>query len=328
MAYFNPKDLCIFATHFASRVVWLAKQVKRMKFRALFVFWACFFCLTANNCCVSSDKEVFAKELKSMEKDIPLPYHEALDKTMKQLADKNLPTTFMTHEAFIDSALLQRGMPLELKYLPYALSGMKADYHNGDRCGYWALPTLVGMRYGLSIDGAQDERLSVVTSTLAALDYLNDLHKKYNDWWHSILAYANSPTSLSHAMIHYGSEPELWDFYEHHLMPNTNVIADFIACVYLGKEGCLKFGSKTSTSSSVKGVEPVDTMNEQRNMDSSTLQQAQDSRTQFKEHIIKKGETLSGIAVKHHVTVEELMEWNHLENDKIFEGNTLIIKKK
>lgn len=328
MAYLNPKDLCIFATHFASRVVWLAKQVKRMKFRDLFVFWACFFCLAANNCCVSSDKEVFAKELKSMEKDIPLPYHEALDKTMKQLADKNLPTTFMTHEAFIDSALLQRGMPLELKYLPYALSGMKADYHNGDRCGYWALPTLVGMRYGLSIDGAQDERLSVGTSTLAALDYLNDLHKKYNDWWHSILAYANSPTSLSHAMIHYGSEPELWDFYEHHLMPNTNVIADFIACVYLGKEGRLKFGSKTSTSSSVKGVEPVDTMNEQRNMDSSTLQQAQDSRTQFKEHIIKKGETLSGIAVKHHVTVEELMEWNHLENDKIFEGNTLIIKKK
>ena len=263
-----------------------------------------------------------------MEKDIPLPYHEALDKTMKQLADKNLPTTFMTHEAFIDSALLQRGMPLELKYLPYALSGMKADYHNGDRCGYWALPTLVGMRYGLSIDGAQDERLSVGTSTLAALDYLNDLHKKYNDWWHSILAYANSPTSLSHAMIHYGTEPELWDFYEHHLMPNTNVIADFIACVYLGKEGRLKFGTKTSTSSSVKGVEPVDTMNEQKNMDSSTLQQAQDSRTQFKEHIIKKGETLSGIAVKHHVTVEELMEWNHLENDKIFEGNILIIKKK
>ncbi len=328
MAYLNPKDLCIFATHFASRVVWLAKQVKRMKFRDLFVFWACFFCLAANNCCVSSDKEVFAKELKSMEKDIPLPYHEALDKTMKQLADKNLPTTFMTHEAFIDSALLQRGMPLELKYLPYALSGMKADYHNGDRCGYWALPTLVGMRYGLSIDGAQDERLSVVTSTLAALDYLNDLHKKYNDWWHSILAYANSPTSLSHAMIHYGTEPELWDFYEHHLMPNTNVIADFIACVYLGKEGRLKFGSKTSTSSSVKVVEPVDTLNEQKNMDSSTLQQVQGSRTLFKEHIIKKGETLSGIAVKHHVTVEELMEWNHLENDKIFEGNTLIIKKK
>lgn len=328
MVYLNPKDLCIFATHFASRVVWLAKQVKRMKFRDLFVFWACFFCLAANNCCVSSDKEVFAKELKSMEKDIPLPYHEALDKTMKQLADKNLPTTFMTHEAFIDSALLQRGMPLELKYLPYALSGMKADYHNGDRCGYWALPTLVGMRYGLSINGTQDERLSVGTSTLAALDYLNDLHKKYNDWWHSILAYANSPTSLSHAMIHYGTEPGLWDFYEHHLMPNTNVIADFIACVYLGKEGRLKFGSKTSTSSSVKGVEPVDTLNEQKYMDSSTLQQAQDSRTQFKEHIIKKGETLSGIAVKHHVTVEELMEWNHLENDKIFEGNILIIKKK
>ena len=48
----------------------------------------------------------------------------------------------------------------------------------------------------------------------------------------------------------------------------------------------------------------------------------------MKQHIIKKGETLSGIAVKNHVTVKDLMEWNHLENDKIFEGNTLIIKQK
>lgn len=336
MAYLNPKELCIFATHFASHVVWLAEQAKKMKFRVLFVFWACFFCLAANNCCVSSDKEVFAKELKSMEKDIPLPYHEALDKKMKQLSNKSLPTTFITHEAFIDSALLQRSMPLELKYLPYALSGMIADYQSGDRCGYWALPTLVGMHYGLCIDGKQDDRRSVEASTLVALDYLNDLHDKYNDWWHCILAYANSPTSLSHALIHYGSEPELWDFYEQHLMPNTNVIADFIACVYLGKEGRLKFDSKTATPSGSKNsetkptevAEPVEVPTAQESISSPNENPSTSLETQFKEHKIKKGETLSGIAVKHHVTVEDLMEWNHLENDKIFEGNTLIIKKK
>ena len=330
MVCLNPKELCIFATHFASQAVWFAKSAKKMKFRALFVFWSCFFCLAANNCCVSSGKEGIAKELRSMEKDIPLPYHEALDKTMKQLANKNLPKTFVKYEAFIDSALLQRDMPLELKYLPYALSGMKADYQSGDRCGYWALPTLVGMHYGLNIDGKQDDRRSVEAATLAALDYLNDLNKKYNDWWYSILAYANSPTSLSHALIHYGSEPELWDFYEQHLMPNTNVIADFIACVYLGKEGRLKFGSKTEASSKDKVVEPVVT-------DSNRSKVAEPNQSQvaepveaptYQEHLIKKGETLSGIAVKHDVTVEDLMEWNQLENDKIIEGKTLIIKKK
>ena len=202
-----------------------------MKFKALLILWSFFFCLAANNCCVSSGSDEMAKELKSMEKDIPLPYHDALDKTMEQLADKNLPETFTKYQAFVDTALVQRGMPLELRFLPYALSGMKADYQNGDRCGYWALPSLVGMHYGLQIDESHDERLSVEASTLAALNYLNDLHNKYNDWWYSILAYANSPTSLSHALIHQGGEPELWDFYEQDLMPDTDVIPDFIACV-------------------------------------------------------------------------------------------------
>ena len=204
-----------------------------MKFKTLFIFWSCFFCLAANNCCVSSGSDGLAKELKSMEKSIPLPYHSALDKTIEQLAKQRFPETFKKHEAFIDTALMQRGMPLELKYLPYALSRMKADYTQGDCCGYWALPSLVGMRYGLNIDASHDERFSVEASTLAALDYLNDLYKQYNDWWYCILAYVNSPTSLSHAIIHYGSKPEVWDFYDHRLMPNTYVIADFIACVYI-----------------------------------------------------------------------------------------------
>ena len=218
-----------------------------MRFKVLFFFWSCFFCLAANNCCVSSGKDSIAKELKSMEKDIPLPYHVALDKTVKQLANKSLPKTFKKHEAFIDSALLQKGMPLELKYLPYTLSGMKANYKQGDRCGYWALPSLVGMHYGLHIDGKQDERLNVEAATLAALDYLNDLHKKYNNWWFCILAYANSPTSLSHALIHHGKEPVLWDFYEYRLMSNTQVIADFIACVYLGNQSRLSFTAMNDT---------------------------------------------------------------------------------
>ena len=297
-----------------------------MKFKALIILWSCIFCLAANNCCVSSGSDETAKELKSMEKDIPLPYHDALDKKMKQLADKSLPETFTRYQAFVDTALVQRGMPLELRYLPYALSGLKADYQYGDRCGYWALPSLVGMRYGLQIDENHDERLSVEASTLAALNYLNDLHNKYNDWWYSILAYANSPTSLSHALIHQGSEPELWDFYEQNLMPDTDVIPDFIACVYQGKQGKLNFTAKAVEpveTPNTKVVEPVETPTQQKK--TSNLDPSTNSGT--KNYKIKKGDTLWGIANKHHVTVDDLMKWNNLKNDKIREGQTLIIKK-
>ena len=303
-----------------------------MKFKALLILWSCFFCLAANNCCVSSGSDEMAKELKSMEKDIPLPYHDVLDKTMEQLADKSLPETFTRHQAFVDTALVRRGMPLELRYLPYALSGLKADYQHGDRCGYWALPTLVGMHYGLQIDESHDERLSVEASTLAALNYLNDLHNKYNDWWYSILAYANSPTSLSHALIHQGSEPELWDFYEQGLMPVTDVIPDFIACVYQGKQGKLNFTAKDVApaidkpveTSNAKVVEPVETPTQQK----KTSNLAPSTSPGTKTYKIKKGDTLWGIAAKHHVTVDDLKKWNNLKNDTIREGKTLIIKKK
>ena len=308
-----------------------------MKFKALLILWSFFFCLAANNCCVSSGSDEMAKELKSMEKDIPLPYHDALDKTMEQLADKNLPETFTRYQAFVDTALVQRGMPLELRFLPYALSGMKADYQNGDRCGYWALPSLVGMHYGLQIDENHDERLSVEASTLAALNYLNDLHNKYNDWWYSILAYANSPTSLSHALIHQGSEPELWDFYEQDLMPDTDVIPDFIACVYQGKQDKLNFTAKAIEPDVIKpkptaadqsqSIEGQNTKIEMSVQQKTTSNSAPSTSPGVKNYKIKKGDTLWGIAAKHHVTVDDLMKWNQLKNDTIREGETLIIKK-
>lgn len=40
-------------------------------------------------------------------------------------------------------------MPQGIKYLPVALSSMQRKYTNGDRCGIWAMPTLVALRYGL-----------------------------------------------------------------------------------------------------------------------------------------------------------------------------------
>ena len=305
---------------------------KTMKFKALFILWSCIFCLAANNCCVSSGSDDLARELKSLEKDIPLPYHDALDKTVKQLSGKSLLTTFTKYEAFVDTALVQRGMPLELRYLPYALSGMKANYSYGDRRGYWALPSLVAMHYGLAVDENCDERWSVEASTLAALDYLNDLHDKYNDWWYSILAFANSPTSLSHALIHHGDEPTLWDFYEQDLMPDIKVIPDFIACVYLGSQGQLKFSAKDTEPSVVKVAQPkkVSAPEPVEGPDKKTITEPKkvpSPSSVTTKHKVKKGDTLSGIAAKYHVSVANLKKWNNLKSDKIQIGQTLIIKK-
>lgn len=311
-----------------------------MRFKVLFIFWTGIFCLAVNNCCVSSDSDKIAQGLKKWEKTIPLPYHNGLDRTVNLYASKSLSDNFLTYSDIIDSALVQRNMPLELKYLPLALSGMQRNYCQGDRCGVWQLPSLTALHYGLTIDDNQDQRLNVEASTCAALDCLNELYQQYGDWWYSILAYTNGPTALQHALTCYGKTPQVWDFYEHDLLTNAQIIGDFIACVYLGNEGRLKFvkinepdlkkipapAPKTAKvnepSKPAATVETTtkNTTNNNKKTGSSTLPK----NLTYK---VKKGDTLSKIAKKNHVTVSNLKKWNKLKNDKIREGQTLIIKK-
>ena len=324
-----------------------------MRFRVLFIIWSCFFCLVANNCCVSSDNNNLANELKKWEKSIPLPYHESLDKTVDLNASKSFSNKFITYSPMIDSALMQRGMPLELKYLPLALSGMRSNYCQGDRCGAWQLPTLTAIRYGLIIDETQDERFDVRASTNAALDCLNDLYHHYHNWWYCILAYSNSPIELHHALIHHGETPQLWDFKEQNLLSNTDVIGNFMACVYLGGEGRLKFAEiaepaikkvasptpkakdtakvneSTKVTDSVEGSSKNIAKNNNKKTSPSTGSgTSTGTNSGIQKYKIKKGDNLSKIAAKYHVKVSDLMKWNHLKNDRIREGDTLIIKTK
>ena len=303
----------------------------------LFIIWTCLFCLAAHNCCVSSDSDKLTQGLKKTEKSIPLPYHEGLEKTVLNYTSTPFSNQFLTYSAFIDTALSQRNMPSELRYLPLALSGMRRNYCQGDRCGVWQLPTLTALHYGLTIDETRDERTDVEASTYAALDCLNELYQKYGDWWHSILAYTNSPVALQHALIRHGETPELWDFKEQNLLPNTEVIPNFIACVYLGDEGQLKFG-EVADPVITKVLEPVEgptpTVKDSTIKDTTTInkqtnnKKATDpSKSTGKKYTVKKGDNLTRIAAKHHVTISDLMKWNNLKNDKIFEGQTLIIKK-
>lgn len=309
----------------------------RMRFRMLFIIWTCLFCLAAHNCCVSSDSDKLTQELKKTEKSIPLPYHERLEKTILNYTSKPFSNQFLTYSALIDTALSQRNMPAELRYLPLALSGMRRNYCQDDRCGVWQLPTLTAMHYGLAIDETRDERRDIVASTYAALDCLNELYQKYGDWWYSILAYTNSPVALQHALIQHGETPELWDFCEQDLLPYTEVISNFIACVYLGDEDRLKF-DEVADPVITKVVEPVErpttivkdttktkdttTVNNKKNGPSTSS-----GTSTNKKYIVKKGDNLTRIAAKYHVKISDLMTWNNLKSDKILEGQTLIIKK-
>lgn len=309
-----------------------------MRIRVLTIILVGIICLAANNCCVSSDANAIAIELKKLEKTIPLPYNDALTKGIHHYELIGIPSLFAENESFLEAELQRRNMPVELKYLPVALTDMRSDYNSGDCLGIWSIPTLVALRYGLDISADNDERLLVEPSTKAALDYLSDLHQTFGDWWLSILAFTNSPNALQTALVQNDEFLELWDFYLQDALPNTLVINYFIACDYVfgsytpeqkaealarcKKNEALRLADEAEKAKKEQ-VAKADSIAKTEPKPTNTAKPKVDYTT----YTIKKGDNLGKIANKYHVTVDSLMKWNNLKSDFIREGQKLKIKR-
>ncbi len=301
-----------------------------LKIKFLLIIITGLLALVGEACARNAESSVVSLRLSKLAtNELPLPYDDVLVPKIKSFQSKPLSADFLKYEQFFETELSQRNMPQGIKYLPVALSSMQRKYTNGDRCGIWAMPTLVALRYGLEVDDNQDERFSVEASTKAVLDYLCDLHEQYQNWWFCILAYTNSPTALHHALMKSDKYLDLWDLYHQNLLPDSNIISDFIACFYVYSsedrviaEPVVEEPETKPNTLAIDETKPAETKQPVEKKKSDK----QEVKTQ--KYIIKKGDTLTKIAHKYHVSINDLKKWNHLKSDKIREGQKLIIKKR
>lgn len=83
-----------------------------------------------------------------------------------------------------------RGLPLELALLPIVESSYNPTaYSYAHASGMWQFMPYTARRFGLHEDWWYDGRRDVLRSTSAALDYLELLHERYDDWLLALAAY-------------------------------------------------------------------------------------------------------------------------------------------
>ena len=84
----------------------------------------------------------------------------------------------------------KRGMPTELALLPFVESAMQPEaVSTAKAAGLWQFIPSTGKIYSLEQTLWHDQRRDVIESTRAALDYLEKLHRDFNDWHLALAAY-------------------------------------------------------------------------------------------------------------------------------------------
>ncbi len=139
-----------------------------------------------------------------------------------------------TYLPLFKEVLTEEQMPVDLMYLPLALSSLNVKaVSDWGASGLWQIMFTNGKLYNLQIDSYVDERRDPVLSTRAALQYLKDLYGIYLDWELAIAAYSSSPSSINKAIRKAGGSKKYTDLYPFLPVETRDYLPAFSACCIL-----------------------------------------------------------------------------------------------
>lgn len=93
-----------------------------------------------------------------------------------------------------------RGLPAELALLPIVESALDTfAFSHGGAAGPWQFIRGTARQYGLDINDWYDGRRDIIASTDAALNYLEYLHNRFDDWYLALAGYNAGQGNVSRA---------------------------------------------------------------------------------------------------------------------------------
>lgn len=140
------------------------------------------------------------------------------------------------YRPYIIAELKKAGLPEEISWLPLIESGFKLRALSSARAlGLWQFIPSTGYRFGLNRNHYVDERMDPEKSTLAAINYLKELHSLFGDWTTALAAYncgeGRVIGTIRTQKINYLDN--FWDLYQKLPRETSRYVPRFLATLHI-----------------------------------------------------------------------------------------------
>jgi len=97
----------------------------------------------------------------------------------------------------VEPILIEEGIPIDFKYLPFVESGYSNVTSPANAVGYWQFLNGTAREYNLEVNSEIDERYHLEKSTRAACQFLKESYEKYGSWTLAAASYNMGRSRLS-----------------------------------------------------------------------------------------------------------------------------------
>ena len=246
------------------------------------------------------------------------------------------------YETDMKNILISSNVPEELFYLALIESAFVQHARSRAKAqGIWQFMPGTGKLYGLSVRKGNDERNEPYKATAAAAAYLKDLYNIYGSWYLAIASYNAGEGRIRNAILRH-RERNFWELAAKNALPDEtmNYVPKFIAAVIVA-ENYSKFGfayngpSKGATTVAEDVSKLVALEQYRRGIQRSHANVSIEAReaeggsssSSTSTYVVKRGDNLSRIAVKHGLTVAEIKKCNSRikSNNSVNIGQKLVL---